>query len=131
MSEPAVLPRPLRVLVADDDRAAADCLAELARLWGHDAQAVYDGPEALSAADSFRPDVVLLDIVMPLMDGVEVAQALRRRPGGQALVVAITGYDLAWATGRGRGLFDRSLLKPAMPDELQQFLAAAPRLAEV
>jgi CheY-like chemotaxis protein len=131
MSGQTGAPRPLRILVADDDRSAADCLAELARLWGHESQAVYGGPEALDAVESFRPDVVLLDIVMPLMDGVEVAQALRQRPDGQPLVVAITGYDLAWATGRGRGLFDRSLLKPAMPDELQQFLAAAPRLAEL
>jgi CheY-like chemotaxis protein len=128
MSDQTDARRPLRVLVADDDRDAADSLAELAQLWGHESQAVYGGPETVVAAQAFRPDVVLLDIVMPFMDGVEVAQALRRRPGAQALVVAITGYDLAWATGRGRNLFDRSLLKPAMPEELQQFLAAAPQL---
>jgi CheY-like chemotaxis protein len=68
---------PLRVLVADDDRDTADSTALLLRLHGHQALAVYDGKQAIDLARTFRPEVAVLDINMPLIDGYEVAALLR------------------------------------------------------
>jgi two-component system CheB/CheR fusion protein len=118
-----------RALVVDDCPGMTDAFCWLLRLWGYDARAANDGPAALAMAAEFRPDVALVDLVMPGMDGREVARRLRRLPGLEhALIVAVTGC----AGGRGRrcpeGDFDLSLLKPVDPDELRRLLAglAAP-----
>jgi CheY-like chemotaxis protein len=82
-----------RVLVVDDSQDGADTLARLLRMEGHDVRAAADGPSALAAAAAFRPDVVLLDIGLPRMDGYEVAAQLRQLPEVRsALLVALTGY---------------------------------------
>src|SRR6476661_3754128 len=70
--------RKLRVLVADDNKDAADSLAMLLKLWGHDASVVYDGAAAYRVAWNDRPDVLLLDIAMPNLDGYDLAGQLRR-----------------------------------------------------
>src|SRR4051812_41113548 len=70
--------RPLRVLVVDDDPDAADTIATLASHWGHAVSRAYDGTAALQMAAAQHPDVVLLDIEMPRMDGRQVARQLRR-----------------------------------------------------
>jgi two-component system CheB/CheR fusion protein len=118
-----------RALVVDDCSCLTDAFCWLLRLWGYDARAANDGPSALAVAAEFRPDVALVDIGMPGMDGHEVARRLRRLPGlRHALIVAVTGY----ISGRGRqcpeGDFDLCLLKPVEPDELRRLLAglAAP-----
>src|SRR5437016_5854385 len=92
--EPPVTTPPLRVLVLDDLRDAADSLALLVRLWGHRPLVAYDGPTALDLARGDPPDVALLDIVLQDgMDGCEVARRLRQMPGlDKLLLVAVTGY---------------------------------------
>src|SRR4051812_49900668 len=86
-------PAARRVLVVDDHADYADTLAMLVRLWDHQAHVAYRAHAALADAPAFRPDVVLLDIGLPDMDGWELARRLRGQPGGPALLlVAVTGY---------------------------------------
>jgi DNA-binding response OmpR family regulator len=122
---------PLRVLVADDNRDAADSLAMLLRLWGHEAAVAYDGLAAVQTAADWPPDVVLLDVGMPRLDGYAVAQRLRGLPAGAPLVLAVTGYGDEAHRVRGRGLFDDYLLKPLDTNALHDRLAGwtSPRLA--
>ena len=92
---------PHRVLVVDDNIDAANTLAMLLRLAQQEVRPFYSGPSALEEAAKFHPDVVILDIGMPGMDGYEVAKCLRRTPGGKALVlIAITG----WGQQEDRGV---------------------------
>jgi len=82
-----------KILVVDDNRDAADSLAAILRVEGHEARAAYSGAEAVQAAEEMKPDVVLLDIQMPEMSGYDVARALRDyRRGVRALIVAVTAY---------------------------------------
>ncbi len=104
-----------RVLVVDDNLDAADSLALLLRVEGHEVQVCHDGPEALAAVDRFHPEVVLLDIGLPGMDGYEVARRLRGRSETEAaLLVALTGYgqeeDVRRSLDAG---FDHHFVKPA------------------
>jgi CheY-like chemotaxis protein len=85
---------PLRILVVDDNRDAADGLAHLLVLWGHSVRVAYDGQAGLHAAASFKPQIVLLDIGMPMMHGGTVARQLRQLPElKSAIIVAITAND--------------------------------------
>jgi PAS domain S-box-containing protein len=120
-----------RILVADDNRDAADSLAMILEMAGHDVRVVHDGRSALSVAHSFRPDAVLLDIGMPQLNGYEVARALRQEPWGPDLVlVALTGWgqesDRQQAADAG---FDRHFTKPVDPDALEVFLATEAKVA--
>lgn len=82
-----------KILVVDDNADAADSLAILLRMAGYVVEIAYDGPEALKEAHSFQPDVVLLDIGLPGMDGYEVVQELKKMPEmQQCVLVAVTGY---------------------------------------
>ena len=84
---------PRGILVVDDDHDAADSLALLLTLLGHEVRTAYDGPAALRAAHGRLPRFVLLDIGLPGMDGYEVARRLREQPGRDAVrVIALTGY---------------------------------------
>ncbi len=122
----AALPR-RRVLVVDDNLDAANSLARLLdRLYGQEVRVSYDGPSALEVASDYRPDVVLLDIGMPGMDGHEVARQLRSRPEFErTLLVALTGWgqDTDRRKSREAG-FDRHLVKPVDPAELRSLLAS-------
>jgi PAS domain S-box-containing protein len=116
---------PLRVLVVDDNRDAADSLGLFLKLAGHDVRTTHDGPTALQAAQEFHPDVVLLDIGLPGMNGYEVARQLRQMPVFQkALLVAITGYgqeeDRRLSKQAG---FNVHLVKPVDPHVVQALLA--------
>jgi len=82
----------LRAVVVDDNVDAAESLADLLRLLGHEVAIAHDGPTGLAAARSFRPDVVLLDIGLPGMDGYEVARRLQSDSDSSAVVVAVSGY---------------------------------------
>jgi DNA-binding response OmpR family regulator len=115
---------PLRVLVADNDRDAADSLAQLVRLWGHDALVAYGGDAALEAAVAFRPEVAMLDVAMPGHDGNRLARQLRGRPGlRNALVVAVTGFaDEVHRRVSLEAGFDRYLAKPVDPACLEALL---------
>lgn len=85
--------RRLRVLIVDNDRDATDTLAALVSLWGHDVWSAYDGATGLAIAAAASPDVVLLDIAMPEMDGCELAVQLRKRAGLQdCFLIAVTGF---------------------------------------
>ncbi len=119
------LPR-RRILVVDDNRDAAVSLARLLeRHYGQEVRVAHDGPSALSAADTFLPEAVLLDIRMPGMDGLEVARRLRQRPEFErTLLVAVTGWGQeADRRQSERAGFNRHLVKPVDPAELQNLLA--------
>jgi CheY-like chemotaxis protein len=116
--------RPLRILVVDDNVDAADSIALLLTIDGFEAHSVHGAMAALDTVVSFKPDVVLLDIGLPVMDGYEVAQRLRSRiPIEQMRIVALSGYgqqaDRERATRAG---FDDYLVKPIEPTLLTEFL---------
>lgn len=120
-------PAPRRILLVDDNKDAAKALTLLLRLDGHEVWPVHTPHDALEQAQTFAPDVVLLDIGLPDIDGYEVARRLRAQPGGGELrVVALTGYGRAegealdHATG-----FDDYLTKPVDLATLRIALAAA------
>jgi len=113
--------RRLRILVADDNRDAAHTLEMLLSLEGHEVRAVHDGVEALATGDEFAPQLVLLDIGMPLLDGYETARQIQERPWGKhAHLVALTGWgqeaDRRKAMNAG---FQDHLVKPAEPEALK------------
>jgi CheY-like chemotaxis protein len=112
------------VLVVDDLADAADTLVWLIREWGYDAQATYGGSAALAAAELSAPDVVLLDIAMPAMDGFELAHRLRENPRCETTVfIAVTGYGPDTCGDRApEAGFDHYLLKPVDLDQLQRLL---------
>jgi PAS domain S-box-containing protein len=122
---PASGPQDRRILVVDDNRDAADALAMMLKLSGNDVEVAYDGLSALSIAQSFRPDVAVLDIGLPGMDGYEVARRLRARPEtGAALIVAVTGYGQNEDRDRSRAAgFDHHLVKPLESAALLNLLA--------
>jgi len=124
--EPRAVPA-RRILVADDNRDAAESLAALLELEGHEVTLAYDGAEALQAWERMRPDICLLDIGMPLRTGNEVAAEIRSREDGRApTLVAITGWgqdadrSLALASG-----FDHHMTKPVDPAQLLQLIGQA------
>jgi CheY-like chemotaxis protein len=113
-----------RILIVDDNRDAAETLADLAGLWGFEAQAVFDGATGLQVARDTRPGMILLDISMPGMSGFEVARSIRRLPGLEGvLLVALTGYGQEEDRRRTREAgFDHHLTKPVDPDVLRKLL---------
>ncbi len=115
---------PLRVLVVDDNRDAAQSVSLLLESWGCEVQIAYEGERALEMAKVFRPDVALLDIKMPRMDGYEVADGLRRDEDGDGLtLVAMTGCDQAEDRDRASEAgFDFYMVKPADPGDLKELL---------
>jgi PAS domain S-box-containing protein len=117
---------PRRVLVVDDNEDAADTLAALLSLTGHEARAAYDGPAALAAAGEFRPEVVLTDLGMPGMDGYELARRFRAEPAFRGVVlVAVTGWGQDEDRRRtAEAGFDHHLVKPVAPDAVRRLLAA-------
>jgi signal transduction histidine kinase/DNA-binding response OmpR family regulator len=116
-----------RVLVVDDNHDAAESLAMVLRLNGHAVSVCHDGPTALSMALATRPEVVLLDIGLPEMDGYEVARRLRACPGPNGmLLIAVTGYGQEQDVRRSRAAgFDHHLVKPVDLGALAGLLATA------
>ena len=117
----------LRVLIADDNRDAADTLCDLLEAGGHVTRVAYDGAAALAIAEAFRPDVALLDIGMPGMDGYDTARAMRTVPGLENVTLAaLTGWGAAEDRARSRAAgFDHHLLKPVVLAELHAMLRQA------
>ncbi len=111
---------PCRVLIVDDNRDAAQSVATFVGLGGHEVCTAADGGEALAMAESFRPDVIVLDIGLPVLNGYEVARRLRELPAHRhTLIVALTGYgqreDKLQAEAAG---FNHHFVKPADPAAL-------------
>jgi PAS domain S-box-containing protein len=113
-----------RVLVADDNRDAADSLAMLLRMDGHDVTVVYDGEQALAAIDSLRPEVAVLDIGMPQFDGYEVARRVRQGPKGAPItLIAVTGWGQALDKARAAAAgFNHHFTKPIDLEDLARIL---------
>ncbi|HZP39349.1 MAG TPA: ATP-binding protein [Methylomirabilota bacterium] len=120
-------PRPRRVLVVEDSADARQSLRMLLELAGHLVETSEDGPAGLARADTFRPDVALIDLGLPGMDGYELAQELRQRPETKAIrLVAVTGYGQA--EDRRRALaagFDLHVTKPVDASMLEEMLGPA------
>ena len=122
-----------RILLVDDNRDAAETLAMLLELTGHETHIAYDGLEAVETAAKVKPDLVLLDIGLPKMNGYEVARRIRERPWGKNLVlVALTGWgqDEDRLKSREAG-FDGHILKPVDPEALTRLLAECPAAGNI
>lgn len=117
-----------RVLVVDDNAEAADTLGALLGLLGAEVRVVYAGETALEAFRAFRPEVVILDLSMPGMDGYDVARSLRGDPAsGNSMLVALTGWSQPEVRARVlEAGFDRYLVKPIKAAHLRDLLAAEP-----
>lgn len=115
---------PLRVLIADDNEDAADMLATLLGMKGHDVRVAHDGLEAVESAVDFHPDVALLDIGMPELNGHEVAEQIRRELAGESvMLVAITGWGQDGAAAKAKSAaFDHHLVKPIDFEQLSACL---------
>ena len=115
-----------RILVVDDNTDSAESSASLLRLDGHEVQVAHDGITALQGVQDFRPDVVLLDIGLPDMDGYEVARQIRAMPdSGKILLIAHSGYGEAEHREKSRQAgFDHHLVKPADLSQLTELIAS-------
>lgn len=126
LATPAATPR-RRVLVVDDNEDSVESLRALIELMGHDCATALDGPGAIAKAYEYRPDMILLDIGMPGMNGNDACRAIRSEPWGHDIhMVALTGWGQAEDRERTRAAgFDRHLVKPVEPAVLAQVLAEA------
>jgi CheY-like chemotaxis protein len=119
----------LRVLVVEDDPESLQLMGVLLSLWGYKPRLYPDGPAGLEAVAEEMPEVVLLDLGLPGIDGFEVAEKIRASPGGEApLIVAVTAFR--GEEHRRRALasgFDKYLMKPVDIETLRLVLAQAPR----
>jgi two-component system CheB/CheR fusion protein len=113
-----------RVLVADPCADTVETTAELLRAWGYDVRTAASGPAALEAALAERPDVVLMELALPLLDGLQVAVRIREWAGGWVpLLVAVTGYGTQRDRARSRKAgFDCHLVKPVCPEVVRMWL---------
>ena len=121
-------PTARRVLVVDDNRDSAASLAMLLELAGNETYTAHDGLEAVQAAESFRPDVVLLDIGLPKLNGRDAARRIREQPWGTNMVlVALTGWGQDEDRRRSKEAgFDYHLVKPVNYADLNKLLASLP-----
>jgi CheY-like chemotaxis protein len=117
-----------RVLIVDDNKDAAEWLATLLSLSGHETHVALDGVEALKAAERISPDAVLLDIGLPRVDGYEVCRRMRAQPWGKGLlIVALTGWGQEEDRQQSRDAgFNTHLVKPVDEEVLMNLLASLP-----
>lgn len=121
---------PKRVLIVDDNADAAEAVTMLLSAAGHEVRVAYDGLDGLEAGERFAPDVVLLDLGMPRLNGVDAAQRIRRSAWGRsARLIALTGWgqdrDRARTSAAG---FDLHLVKPVADGELLRAVSGSPRV---
>jgi CheY-like chemotaxis protein len=117
-------PNGLRILLVEDHPDCANSTKIMLGMWGHEVEVAPDGPAALQAAQTHQPDVVLLDIGLPGMDGWTVAKLIHDQANGKRpLLIALTGYGQpsAYRHSYDSGI-DVHLLKPVDPDELKRLL---------
>jgi PAS domain S-box-containing protein len=125
---PSAPSRRCRVVVADDNVDAAESLSALLAIVGHEVRTVGDGEMAVALAESFRPDVMLLDIGMPTLNGHDAARRIRQQPwGGQVMLIALTGWGQEEVRLRSlEAGFDRHLVKPVNFADLTRLLSSLP-----
>jgi DNA-binding response OmpR family regulator len=120
-----------RILLVDDDPDSSEPLSLLLQSKGHETRVATDGAQAISVADEFKPNCVLLDLGLPRMDGYEVARRLRDRPyGSDVVLVALTGW--AGRDIRSRAAeagFDYHIVKPVNWDEVEKIVRRVVRPA--
>jgi PAS domain S-box-containing protein len=118
--------KPIKILVVDDNQDSADSLGMLMKLLGNDVRVVNDGRAAVEIANEFEPQVVLLDIGLPTLNGYEAAKKIRKQPWGkQAILVAVTGWGEPIDRQRSKKAgFNHHLVKPVEPDVLTTLLAS-------
>lgn len=122
---PEMEPRRFKILVVDDNRDSALSLAMMLSIMGHETRTAHDGESAVSTAESFRPEVVLLDIGLPKLNGYEVAQRIRENGWGRSMfLIAVTGWgqdeDRQRSTEVGLNVH---MVKPVEPATLEKLLA--------
>ncbi|HZY84535.1 MAG TPA: response regulator [Gemmataceae bacterium] len=114
-----------RVLVVEDNADSREMLRFVLGIWGHQVEVAGDGEQGVAKALDWGPEVAILDIGLPLLDGYEVARRVRAVLGGRVLLIALTGYgsdeDRQRAFSAG---FDAHLTKPADPEELRRLVVA-------
>jgi CheY-like chemotaxis protein len=115
-----------RILVVDDSRDTANSMSTLLRLMGHTVHTAYDGEEAVLAAERYRPDVVVLDIGMPRLNGYDACRQIRAKTWGKGMfIVAVTGWGQETDRQQSQAAgFDGHLVKPVQQSELAQVLNA-------
>lgn len=126
-STPGESTQPRRVLLVDDSVDAAEAMSMLLETLGHEIRVTHDGPSALAMVDDFAPDVVILDIGLPGMDGFEVARQMRTRAVTKAaLLIALTGYGAESDKQKARDAgFDHHLVKPVSFTAIETVIAAS------
>jgi len=114
----------LRIMVVDDNRDGADSLAELLTMMGNHTRTAYDGQSGVDAVGEFRPDVILLDIGMPKLNGYEACRRIREQAGGESVVlIALTGWGQDDDRRRSHSAgFDHHMVKPVDPVTLMELL---------
>jgi CheY-like chemotaxis protein len=114
-----------RILLVDDNQAALEMLGMLIQMQGGDVRTAKDGLEAVALAEEFRPDLVLMDLGMPNLDGCEAARRIREEPWGRdMLLVAMTGWGQEEDRRRTKAAgFDHHLVKPVEPALIEELLA--------
>lgn len=117
-----------RVLIIDDNPDITKSMRILLGLLGHDVQTASNGPDGLETAAAYQPDVVLLDIGLPVMDGYAVARALREQAGGSDMaIIAVSGWgDERTLAESNRAGFDEHWIKPIGAAEIAAFMTHAP-----
>jgi CheY-like chemotaxis protein len=119
----------LRILIVDDNRPAADMLAMILESYGNQLFIAYSGQQGIQLAEKHRPDVILLDLSMPVVDGYEVARTIRRQPRGQEpMLIALTGWVQERDRQKARDAgFDHHVVKPTKASDLRGLLSQAKR----
>jgi CheY-like chemotaxis protein len=121
-----VLATKLRILIADDSQDSVDSLAMLLRIMGHEVGTAYDGEQAVEAAEAIRPEVMLLDIGMPKLNGYDACRRIREQPWGkEVFLMALTGWGQEEDHRRAEEAgFNGHLVKPVDLDALTKMLAS-------
>ena len=123
--EPAATKSSLRILIVDDNRDGADSMSEMLKMLGNDTRTAYDGQQAVDLAAEYRPDVILLDIGLPKLNGYEACRLIREQPNDKDVVlIALTGWGQDADRRRAHEAgFDHHMVKPVDPQALMRKLA--------
>ena len=122
---------PRRILVADDNEDSASSMALLLEILGNEVRTAFDGLDAVEVATAFRPDVILMDIGMPRLDGYDACRRIREQPWGQDVVlIALTGWGQDEDVRKSRDAgFNHHLVKPVEPATLEKLLETGAQIS--